>query len=84
MALRLKAEYLNGALRPLEPLDLREGTVVTLSIEEENHIEARVHSALEIADRLRQSAPPETWDNMPADSAKNVDHYLYGHPKEDT
>ncbi len=25
--------------------------------------------------------PPEAWKGVPADLAKNVDHYLYGYPK---
>ena len=32
-------------------------------------------------ERLRKSVPPEAWDNMPTDGAKNYKHYLYGHPK---
>ena len=81
MALRLTAEYINGSLKPLEPLDLKEGTVVTLYIEEQG--QRQVHSALATADRIRQSAPADIWDNLPTDGAKNYRHYLYGHPKEE-
>ena len=81
MALRLKAEYINGLLKPLEPLDLKEGAVVTLYIEEQG--QGQVHSALATADRIRESAPAEIWDNLPTDGAKNYRHYLYGHPKEE-
>ena len=81
MALRLTAEYINGTLKPLEPLDLEEGTVVTLYIEEQD--QTQVHSALETADRIRESAPADIWDNLPTDGAKNYRHYLYGHPKEE-
>ena len=80
MALRLTAEYINGSLKPLEPLDLKEGTVVTLYIEEQG--QRLVHSALAIADRIRESAPAEIWDNLPTDGAKNYRHYLYGHPRK--
>ena len=83
MALRLTAEYVNGALKPLEPLDLQEGAVVTLYIEEQGENSRQHHSALEIADRIRRSAPPDVWDDMPTDAAKNYRHYLYGHPKEE-
>ena len=83
MALRLRAEYVNGALKPLEPLELREGTVVTLYIEEQSRNKQQTHSVLETADRIRQSAPAEIWDDLPADGAQNVKHYLYGHPRED-
>ena len=83
MALRLTAEYVNGALKPLEPLELEEGTVVTLYIEDGEENIRQHHSALEIADRIRQSAPPDAWDHMPTDSAINYRHYLYGHPSEE-
>ncbi len=82
MALRLTAEYVNGALKPLEPLDLQEGAVVTLYIEEEGQSKQQ-ESILDMTDRLRQSAPADVWDKMPTDSAKNYRHYLYGHPKEE-
>ena len=79
MALRLTAEYVNGALKPLE---LQEGTVVTIYIEEQSQNKEQRHSVLETADRIRQSAPAEIWDNLPTDGAQNVNHYLYGHPRE--
>ena len=34
-------------------------------------------------DKLRAQVPPEEWDKLPTDMAKNVDHYLYGHKKID-
>ena len=83
MALRLTAEYINGSLKPLEPLDLKEGTVVILYIEGQDQNKRQVHSALATADRIRQSAPADIWDNLPTDGAKNYRHYLYGHPKEE-
>ena len=83
MSLRLRAEYTNGSLKPLVPLDLKEGTVVTLYIEEQDQNKRQVHSALATADRIRQSAPADIWDNLPTDGAKNYRHYLYGHPKEE-
>jgi hypothetical protein len=33
-----------------------------------------------IEERATQ-APPETWDDAPADGSLNVDHYLYGAPR---
>ncbi len=32
-------------------------------------------------DKLRAQVPPEEWDKLPTDLAKNVDHYLYRHKK---
>ncbi len=83
MALRLKAEYVNGTLRLLEPLDLQEGTLVTLYIEEQSDNSGQQHSALEIADRVRRSGPADAFDNLPTDGARNYRHYLYGLPRED-
>ncbi len=27
--------------------------------------------------------PEQEWDKLPRDAAKNIDHYLYGTPKEE-
>lgn len=35
------------------------------------------------ADRISESVPPEEWAKVPADLAKQFDHYHYGHPRED-
>lgn len=43
----------------------------------------RHETILEMFERLRNSVPPEAWDNLPLDGAKNYKHYLYGHPKEE-
>ena len=82
MIAHVKARYANGVLTPLEPLDLEEGEEVTLSIDGATAGEQH-ESLLEMFDRLRDSVPPDTWDKLPADGAKNYKHYLYGHPKED-
>ena len=36
----------------------------------------------EFAQELMQDAPPEELAKLPADSARNHDHYLYGAPKQ--
>ena len=84
----VRARYENGVLTPLEPLDLEEGAEVSVSVEsapmgasEETPAEGK-ESIPEMFERLRNSVPPDTWDNMPTDGAKNYKHYLYGHPKE--
>jgi hypothetical protein len=38
-------------------------------------------SLWEMAARLRAQVPPEEWDKLPTDLARNVDHYLYGAKK---
>ena len=82
MALRIKAEYLNGTLNPLEPLELQDGTLVTLDITEEPEI-ARHETILEATDRILRSAPADLWDDASTDEAKNYRQYLYGYPKEE-
>lgn len=82
MTTTVKATYANGVLTPLEPLDLEEGDQVTVSIEGGPAAgETGGESLLEMFDRLRKSVPPEAWDEMPTDGAKNYKHYLYGHSK---
>ena len=34
-----------------------------------------------LAHKHSSRIPPEAWEGVPSDLAKNVDHYLYGHPK---
>lgn len=35
----------------------------------------------EVLVELGASVPPEEWTKVPNGAAKNLDHYLYGHPK---
>ena len=81
MIANVKARYTNGALVPLEPLDLEEGREVVVAIDEAPLPPPTGESILEMFERLRKSVPPEAWDNLPTDGAKNYKHYLYGHPK---
>ena len=83
MVASVKARYAGGVLTPLEPLDLEEGEEVRLSIEGSQPSGAPEESLVEMFDRLRESVPPDAWDDMPADLARNKKHYLYGHPREE-
>ena len=62
---------------------LEEGKEVVVSIEDATPQAKGKESILEMFERLRESVPPDTWDNLPTDLVKNKKHYLYGHPKED-
>ena len=64
MALRIKAEYVNGTLNPLEPLDLEDGTLVTLDITAEPETN-RHETILEATDRVLLSAPADLWGRHP-------------------
>ncbi len=79
MPTQVKARYTNGKLEPLEPLNLTEGCLVTLSVSEEPEPE----SLLDMFKRIRASVPDDAWDDLPTDLVRNKKHYLYGHPKED-
>ena len=89
MIVNVKARCADGVLTPLEPLDLDEGKEVMVSIEDTQDAVndalssgKDVESILQVFERLRESVPPETWDDLPTDLAKNKKHYLYGHPRE--
>ncbi len=90
MIANIKARYAHGVLTPLEPLDLDEGKEVILSIQETEAAVDNTQSSSngpesipQLFERLRNSVPPDTWDDLPTDLAKNKKHYLYGHPREE-
>ncbi len=79
----VKAKYTNGALVPLEPLDLEEGREVVVSVEEARLPDAEASSLLEMIDELHRSVPQDVWGSGPSDGAKNYKRYLYGWPRGD-
>ena len=87
----VRAKYENGVLTPLEPLDLEEGAEVMVSVESApvEATEAKptakqgLAAIVEMVLEMQKDIPPEEWDNLPTDLAKNKKHYLYGHPKEE-
>ncbi len=91
MLTHVKARFCNGALVPLEPLDLEEGQEVRVSVEDAgaeglggvSGAKRGLSTVVEMIDELRESYPPDMWDDLPTDLAKNKKHYLYGHPKEE-
>ena len=91
MIAHVKARYENGVLTPLQPLDLEEGAEVTVSGEETPAGAAKETPApkqglagiVEQILEMQKDIPPEEWDRLPTDLAKNKKHYLYGHPKEE-
>jgi hypothetical protein len=40
------------------------------------------NALLELFDEITGSVPEESWEKMPPDLSKNIDHYLYGCPKK--
>lgn len=82
MIANVRAQYSNGVLVPLKPLDLEEGEEVVVLIKHASLLGNSPESMLDMFERLRMSVPPDTWDNLPADLARNKKHYLYGFPKD--
>ncbi len=37
----------------------------------------------QIAAELGERVPEDVWANVPSDLSKNIDHYLYGSPKDE-
>ena len=36
----------------------------------------------EVVDEVNAGLPADTWENVPTDGSINLDHYLYGAPKQ--
>jgi len=36
----------------------------------------------EVVDEINAGLPADTWENVPTDGSINLDHYLYGKPKQ--
>ena len=79
-----KIKYENGAINPLEPIDIegtKEGYVVffesgaDLSTGKETPI-------WETIDEIVKTVPEEEFDKFPKDGAHQHDHYIYGTPKK--
>ena len=49
----------------------------------ENGSASASSSVWDIAAKLRSAVPAGEWDKVPADLARNFDHYHYGHSRED-
>ena len=54
-----------------------------ISVEEPPQSGLTAESMREMFERIWQSVPPDAFDDLPTDLAKNKKHYLYGHPKEE-
>ncbi len=47
---------------------------------EERGVDRR--SIWEVVDEINAGLPADTWENVPTDGSINLDHYLYGAPKQ--
>ena len=82
MIARVKAKFTNGYIIPLERLDIEEGAEVVVVIENIPRVSGGLASIAAKVKELQQEIPPDAWDDLPTDLAKNKKHYLYGHSKE--
>jgi putative addiction module CopG family antidote len=80
---RLIAEKVqNGEYRSAEEL-IREGLHL-LEAKEKAAPSGESHNGQSLAEAfaaIAKNVPDSEWERLPADFAKNVDHYLYGSPK---
>ena len=95
MITKIKARFSDGVLTPLDPVELRDGEVVTLHIEngssrsvtrrdeENSRVESDASPFVELLEEIRETAAEVSWEDLPTDGAKNLKSYLYGRPTED-
>lgn len=85
MSQHLKAVYEHGVFRPLEPVRLQERQEVTLVLETDadRDCAAEDKPIWEVAADLVRDIPEDVLNSVPADSAAQHDHYLYGASKRD-
>lgn len=75
----MRAKFTNGHIIPLERLDIEEGAEVVVAIESIPRPSGGLASIVAKVKELQQEIPPDAWDDLPTDLAKNKKHYLYGH-----
>jgi len=63
------------ALRLLDTLARAPGS-------EPNRTSADRRPVWEVVDEINAGLPADTWENVPPDGSINLDHYLYGAPKQ--
>lgn len=86
MTTTVKATYANGVFTPVEPVDLKEGAEVMVSMdgtrrESSETAKGDGASLLHLIEELHASALVREPGDRPVDLAERYKHYLYGHPK---
>ena len=71
MSARIEAVFEGGVFRPLQPIDLAEGERVQLTVASAREMDP----AFDLTDLAIDTGIP--------DLARNIDHYLYGLPKQE-
>ncbi|MCY3564300.1 MAG: DUF104 domain-containing protein [Acidimicrobiia bacterium] len=83
MAATVKATYINGVFMPVDPVDLEEGAEVMVSMGNASP-PVGLSAIVKAVKELHETVPPDSWDVLPTDLAKNKKHYLYRHPRVDS
>jgi predicted DNA-binding antitoxin AbrB/MazE fold protein len=78
----IDAVYRDGALHPVYPLPLADGTPVRVTVEPANSSPSDGRSVYDILTAITaRSVPPAQPDAPPDDGSVNHDKYLYGQPE---
>ena len=96
MVTHVRATYAHGVLTPAEPLNLEEGTEVTVAVqqpsvetaegrapEEQANDTGPMAEVMALVREMEEQMPAEERARSRADGAKNYRHYLYGHSKDE-
>ena len=77
-ALHIKTRVLPGHKIEIASPDLPEGELVEVTVTAAE----RPRPIWETAAEIGAAVPDEAWATLPPDASRQVDHYLYGAPKE--
>ena len=86
MAANLEDELIDK-VRALPPNKQREAlrlldTLASAPGSEQNGSDSARRSIWALVEEINAGLPEDTWDNVPTDGSINLDHYLYGAPKQ--
>lgn len=90
MSITIDATYVDGVLRPAQPLPLADHALVRVTVEPQVTTRrpalesGEEHEGPSLADELLALAnalPDEVVAKLPTDGASQHDHYIYGTPK---
>lgn len=83
----LRVVFENGVFRPLEPVNLDERQVLTITLPQDLSAQSVPYpngatSIWDEIDDILAAVPEEELAALPRDGSENHDHYLYGAPKK--
>ena len=78
----LTARFDGKVLVPDHPVDLPTGVPLRVSVEFPSDTE-REKPVWQVALDIGASVRAQEWEKVPTDLGRNLDHYLYGAPKDD-